>query len=72
MDVVFDCSGKFNTSEYARAHQADGKQRIVIMSKPPNDGTPMFIMGVNHDQWRAHDTIVSMASCTVRLEYQER
>jgi glyceraldehyde 3-phosphate dehydrogenase len=35
----------------------------VIMSAPPKDDTPMFVMGVNHSKYAGQD-IVSNASCT--------
>ncbi len=34
------------------------------MSAPSKDDTPMFVMGVNHDNVTGNDLVVSNASCT--------
>lgn len=34
------------------------------MSQPPKDDTPMFVLGVNHDDYKPEMNIVSNASCT--------
>lgn len=34
------------------------------MSAPAKDSTPMFVMGVNHNNYKSDMTIVSNASCT--------
>ena len=34
------------------------------MSAPSKDDTPMFVMGVNHNEVKSSDLIVSNASCT--------
>ena len=34
------------------------------MSAPPKDDTPIFVMGVNHKEYKPEFTIVSNASCT--------
>jgi glyceraldehyde 3-phosphate dehydrogenase len=34
------------------------------MSAPPKDDTPMFVMGVNHDEYKKDHQFISMASCT--------
>ena len=61
-DVVADCTGIFKTLETAQYHIDAGAKKVVI-SAPSNDA-PMFVMGVNHNEVKATDTIVSNASCT--------
>lgn len=41
-----------------------GGAKKVIMSAPPKDDTPIFVMGVNHTEYKPELTVVSNASCT--------
>ena len=61
-DVVAECTGIFTTLETAQYH-IDGGAKKVVISAPSKDA-PMFVMGVNHKEVKATDTIVSNASCT--------
>jgi len=62
VDVVAECTGFFTTIDTAKAH-LDGGAKKVIISAPSADA-PMFVMGVNHTEAKATDTVVSNASCT--------
>ncbi len=61
-EIVLECTGIFTTLDTAQAH-IDGGAKKVVISAPSKDA-PMFVMGVNHDEIKASDTIVSNASCT--------
>ena len=61
-EIVAECTGIFTTLETAQYH-IDGGARKVVISAPSKDA-PMFVMGVNHKEVKASDTIVSNASCT--------
>jgi len=61
-DIVIDCTGFFLTEESCQAH-IDAGAKKVVQSAPSKDGTPMFVYGVNHDEY-AGQAIVSAASCT--------
>ncbi|MGA0031267.1 MAG: type I glyceraldehyde-3-phosphate dehydrogenase [Flavobacteriaceae bacterium] len=60
--IVAECTGIFTTKEMAQAH-IDGGAKKVVVSAPSADA-PMFVMGVNHNEVKSSDTIVSNASCT--------
>ena len=62
VDVVAECTGIFTTLETAQAHIDGGAKKVVISA--PSADAPMFVMGVNQNEVKATDTIVSNASCT--------
>jgi glyceraldehyde 3-phosphate dehydrogenase len=61
-EVVVESTGLFLTDETARQHIAAGAKKVVL-SAPSKDATPMFVMGVNHNEYAGQD-VVSNASCT--------
>ncbi len=60
--IVLDCTGIFKEKESAQAHIDAGAKKVVISA--PSKTAPMFVMGVNHNELKASDTIISNASCT--------
>jgi len=61
-EVVLDCTGIFTSLEGAQKHITAGAKKVAISA--PSADAPMFVMGVNHKNITAADTIVSNASCT--------
>lgn len=61
-EMVIDCTGLFKEVDSASAHLKAGAKKVVISA--PSKTAPMFVMGVNHKEVTAEDTIVSCASCT--------
>jgi len=61
-DIVAECTGIFTTLEKAQLHIDGGAKKVVISA--PSADAPMYVMGVNHAEATADQTIVSNASCT--------
>ncbi len=61
-DVVIESTGLFLDKASAQKHLEAGAKK-VILSAPSKDDTPMFVYGVNSDQY-AGEAIISNASCT--------
>ena len=61
-EVIMDCTGIFKEKDNASAHIDAGAKKVVISA--PSKTAPMFVMGVNENDVKAEDTVVSNASCT--------
>jgi glyceraldehyde 3-phosphate dehydrogenase len=61
-DVVVESTGVFLTTETCMAHINQGAKKVV-QSAPSKDDTPMFVYGVNHQEYKG-EAILSAASCT--------
>lgn len=61
-EFIVESTGLFLTDEKARQHIEAGAKKVVL-SAPSKDDTPMFVMGVNNEEYAGQD-IVSNASCT--------
>lgn len=62
-EYILECTGFFSTIEKANAHLEDNGVKRVLISAPSKDA-PMFVMGVNNEDMKSSDKIVSNASCT--------
>merc|ERR1711879_1003954 len=62
-DYICESTGVFTAKEKAELHIKGGAKKVII-SAPPKDAVPIYVMGVNHTEYKASDTVVSNASCT--------
>lgn len=63
VDLVLECTGRFNDAEKAEAHRVAGAKKVLLSAPGKNVAT--FVMGVNHTEYDPEkDNIVSNASCT--------
>lgn len=62
VDVVVESTGAFLTQESCQPHLNNGALKVV-QSAPGKDDTPMYVYGVNHEEYNGQ-AIVSAASCT--------
>ncbi len=62
-DYIVESTGLFLDKENAAKHINAGAKK-VILSAPSKDDTPMFVMGVNHNELTDDIKILSNASCT--------
>ncbi|CAN5288267.1 type I glyceraldehyde-3-phosphate dehydrogenase [soil metagenome] len=63
IDVVYECTGHFTSKEAAMAHIRAGAKKVII-SAPAQNADATIVYGVNHQQLKASDQIISNASCT--------
>lgn len=62
VDVVLECTGIFNKKEEAQKHIKAGAKK-VILSAPAKDDTPVYLLGVNAQEYQGEE-IISNGSCT--------
>merc|ERR1711903_85637 len=61
---VCESTGIFTEKAKAELHIKGGAKRVII-SAPPKDAVPIYVVGVNHTEFNKDvDTVVSNASCT--------
>ena len=61
-EYIAEATGKFTKLEDASRHLKAGAKKVVITA--PGKGTPVFVMGVNNNEYKKNMDVVSNASCT--------
>ncbi|MFA5925589.1 MAG: type I glyceraldehyde-3-phosphate dehydrogenase [Parcubacteria group bacterium] len=64
VDVVLECSGVFITKEGAAKHIEAGAKKVVLSAPPKGGGVPVYLLGINEDEYDPSEDIISNGSCT--------
>lgn len=62
IDIVFDCTGMFNTREDLGKHIEAGARQVILSAPAKDDSIETVVFGVNHPS--GDNDIISCASCT--------
>ncbi len=63
VDYVFECTGKFNSREQLLPHLKNGAKKVIV-SAPCKNADRTIVFGVNENEIKKNDEIISAASCT--------
>merc|ERR1712216_920580 len=64
VDIVIEGTGVFIDTPGASKHLTAGAKKVVITAPAKGDDIPTYVLGVNADQYKNSDKIISNASCT--------
>jgi glyceraldehyde 3-phosphate dehydrogenase len=64
VDVVLECSGVFTDRESAEKHIEAGAKKVILSAPPKSDDIPVYLIGVNENELKSEDDIISNGSCT--------
>ena len=62
VNVVLECTGKFNTKKKSSQHINSGANKVIVSA--PCKGAKNIIFGVNEKNLKSSDQVISAASCT--------
>jgi len=63
VDYVFECTGKFNSKDKLIPHLYNGAKKVIV-SAPCKNADKTIVFGVNENEIKKDDKIISAASCT--------
>ena len=64
IDIVIDCTGKFGSKADGLAHIKQGAKKVLFSHPCTQDIDATIIFGINHQELRNDDLVVSNGSCT--------
>lgn len=64
VDLVLECSGVFSDRAAAQQHLDRGAKRVLFSQPAESDVDATIVYGINHEQIKSTDRIISNASCT--------
>ncbi|MGH3847305.1 MAG: type I glyceraldehyde-3-phosphate dehydrogenase, partial [Pseudonocardiaceae bacterium] len=64
VDIVLECTGLFTSKAKSGAHLDAGAKKVIISAPGDKDVDRTVVIGVNHRELKASDTVISNASCT--------
>lgn len=63
IDIVLECTGIFEDMEKASKHITAGAKKVILSAPPKGDDIPVYLLGVNAQDYAGED-IISNGSCT--------
>jgi len=63
IDIALECTGIFTARDKAAQHLENGSRRVLV-SAPASGADRTVVFGVNHNELKPTDLVVSNASCT--------
>jgi glyceraldehyde 3-phosphate dehydrogenase len=63
IDIVLECTGKFNKREEAASHLTAGAKKVIV-SAPCENADNTIVFGVNHHMLKPEHQVISIGSCT--------
>ena len=63
VDIVFECTGKFNSKDKVLSHIKNGAKKVIV-SAPCKNADKTIVFGVNEKKINKNDKVISAASCT--------
>jgi len=64
VDIVLESSGRFTDLEGAGQHLKAGAKRVIISAPTKSPNIPTYILGVNEENLKPEEKIISNGSCT--------
>lgn len=64
IDIVVECTGIFKTKQDLEKHLKAGAKKVILSVPPLEEDIKTILLGVNSEQIKAEDRILSNASCT--------
>ena len=64
IDIVMECTGAFTDLEGASKHLKSGAKKVMISAPAKSEGVKTIVYGVNDNDLRKDDKVISIGSCT--------